>query len=82
MENKSTVTYRITRSFGAIRQTDRGWTRELNMVSWNDMPEKFDIRDWNDDHSKCGRGITLTVEEMETLLELAQNGLEKVKADE
>lgn len=82
MENKSTVTYRITRSFGAIRQTDRGWTRELNMVSWNDMPEKFDIRDWNDDHSKCGRGITLTVEEMETLLELAQNGLEKVKPDE
>ncbi len=81
MENKGTVTYRITRSFGAIRKTDRGWTRELNMVSWNDMPEKFDIRDWNEDHSKCGRGITLNVEEMEALLELGERGLEEVKAE-
>lgn len=81
MENKRPVTYRITRRFGAIRQTESGWTRELNMVSWNDMPEKFDIRDWNEEHTKCGRGITLNLEEMEALIELAKEGIEEMKAE-
>lgn len=44
------------------------WTKELNRVSWNGKDAKYDIRAWNPDHTKMGKGITLTDEEMEILL--------------
>ena len=55
MEKRSgrEITYKITKKFGALRESDNGWTKELNLVSRNDMPEKYDIRDWNEDHSNC-----------------------------
>ena len=28
---------------------------------------KYDLREWNPDHSRMGKGITLTDEEVETL---------------
>jgi hypothetical protein len=37
------------------------------MVSWNDREPKVDIREWNEDHSRMGRGLTLTAEEEEML---------------
>lgn len=83
MEKRSgrEITYKITKSFGALRESDKGWTKELNLVSWNDMPEKYDIRDWNEDHSKCGRGMTLKAEEMRRVLELLKDEFPKT-ADE
>lgn len=75
MEKRSgrEITYKITKKLGALRESDNGWTRELNLVSWNDMPEKYDIRDWNEDHTKCGRGLTLKTEEMKRVLELLED---------
>ena len=32
-----------------------GWTKELNLISWNDKEPKYDIRDWSPDHSKMGK---------------------------
>jgi hypothetical protein len=49
----------------AILSEKGNWTKELNKVSWNDRPEKFDLRDWNHDEGKIGKGITLTEEEMQ-----------------
>ena len=43
------------------------WTKELNKVSWNDRPAKFDLRDWNHDEGKMGKGVTLTDEEIQNL---------------
>lgn len=43
------------------------WSTELNIVSWNGNTPKFDIRPWNEAHDKCGRGVTLTQVEAETL---------------
>ena len=40
------------------------------MVSWNDREPKYDIRSWSPDHSRMGKGISLTEEEMERLVEL------------
>lgn len=42
----------------------RGWATEINKVSYNGREAKWDIRPWNEDHSKMGKGITLTDEEM------------------
>lgn len=60
----------IVKELGVISENSRGWTKELNLVSWNDKPAKFDIRDWAPDHEKMGKGVSLTEEEMETLVQL------------
>lgn len=45
-----------------------GWTKEVNVISWNDYPAKYDIRDWSPDHAKMGKGITLSKAEAEALV--------------
>lgn len=45
------------------------WHKELNFVSWNGKTAKYDLRSWNEDRSKMGKGITLTKEELATLKE-------------
>lgn len=64
------IKYEITKELGIISETSKGWTRELNMVSWNDREPKFDIRDWSPDHTRMSKGISLTEEEMEALVKL------------
>lgn len=43
---------------------DKGWKKEFNMVSWNGGEPKYDIRQWNEDHSRMGKGITLSYDEL------------------
>lgn len=64
------ITFKITKELGVISETSRGWTRELNMVSWNDREPKYDIRDWSPDHSRMSKGMSLTEDEMKKLVEL------------
>ena len=64
------ITFEITKELGVISETSKGWTRELNMVSWNDRDPKYDIRDWSPDHTRMGKGVSLTEEEMKKIVEL------------
>ena len=48
----------------------RGWERQLNMVSWNGNPPKYDIRDWSPDGSRMAKGISLTEDELKTLKDI------------
>lgn len=57
------INYEIKEHIGIISENKNGWTKELNLVSWNDNDPKYDIRDWNPTHDKMSRGITLTEEE-------------------
>ena len=57
------LNYEIKEHIGIISENKNGWTKELNLVSWNDNDPKYDIRDWNPTHDKMSRGITLTEEE-------------------
>ncbi|MDR0298880.1 MAG: YdbC family protein [Streptococcaceae bacterium] len=56
-----------------LSSTANGWTKELNRVSWNDAEPKFDIRSWSSDHTKMGKGITLTNEEFQKLVKELNN---------
>lgn len=62
--------YEIVKELGVISESAKGWTKELNLVSWNDNAPKYDIRDWNPDHSRMTKGITMTEEELKKLVEL------------
>ncbi len=64
------IKYEITKELGVISENAKGWRIELNMVSWNDNPPKYDIRNWSPDHGRMGKGITLTEEDMEMLVKL------------
>ena len=61
------IKYEITEKIAVLSQTSGGWTKELNLVSWNDKPAKYDLRDWAPEHEKMGKGITLSEEEMQEL---------------
>lgn len=64
--------YEITKSLGVLSESPSGWTRELNLVSWNNRPPKYDIRDWSPDHEKMGKGLTFTKEELHLLKEFIE----------
>ncbi len=61
------ITFVINQSIAVLRTSPAGWTRELNVVTWNDNDPKFDIRDWNPDHTKYGKGLSFTAEELKAL---------------
>ena len=65
--------FEIVEHIGILSESGKGWTKELNKVSWNGAEPKYDIRDWSPDHEKMGKGITLTDEEAEILKDLLQN---------
>ena len=64
------IKYEIKKEIGVLSENAKGWRKELNLVSWNGAAPKYDIREWAPDHEKMGKGITLTKEEAENLLEL------------
>ena len=59
--------YEITNHIATLSTSAKGWTKELNLVSWNDKEPKYDLRDWSPDHSKMGKGLTLSGEEIKSL---------------
>lgn len=68
------VESKIITSLGilATRTDKRGevWSKELNIVSWNGKEPKVDIREWNEDHTRANKGITLTLKEAERVADL------------
>lgn len=65
--NDKEFKYEIQESMQVLSQNARGWTKEVNLVSWNERAPKIDIREWNHDEGKMGKGVTLTEEEAELL---------------
>ena len=64
------IKYEIEKELGVISESAKGWSKELNFISWNGKEAKYDLRDWGPDHEKMGKGITLTKEELKSLREL------------
>ena len=62
--------YEIVEEIAVLSENPKGWRKELNLVSWNERPPKFDLRDWAPNHEKMGKGTTLTEEEIENLKEM------------
>ena len=71
------IKYEIKEELGTLSENAKGWTKELNLISWNDAAPKYDIRDWAPEHEKMGKGVTLTKEEAAALFELLKEVLSK-----
>ena len=59
--------FEIVEHIGTLSESAKGWTKELNKISWNDRPAKYDLRDWNHESGKMGKGATLSDEEVQNL---------------
>ncbi len=70
MANKE-ISYEIVEEIGVLSQAG-AWSLELNRIAWTGGKPKYDIRKWNADHSGMGKGVTLSDEEMDALVELVK----------
>ena len=53
--------YEIIEEIGTIGSpTASGWSTRLNLISWNGGSPKLDIRSWNDDMTRMGKGVTFS----------------------
>lgn len=63
----SDLNFQIVKHIGVIGEGKEGWKKEVNVVSWNERKPKLDIREWDENHEKMKKGITLNEVEMENL---------------
>ena len=73
---KNDFKFEIINNLGTISNGSKGWTRELNRVSWNAGDPKYDLRDWDETHEKMGKGISLTESELRKLKEFIDKEIE------
>ena len=57
------IKFEIMENLGVLSENAKGWKKELNFVSWNGATPKLDLRDWSPDHTKMGKGCTMTRDE-------------------
>lgn len=67
------IKFEIKEAIAIISETEKGWSKELNLISWNGKSAKYDLRDWAPEHEKMGKGITLTIEELKSLKDILNN---------
>lgn len=68
--NKSDFSYEIADELGTLSTSPKGWTKEVNRISYNGRPPRFDIWEWAPGREKMGRGITLSETEAKDLCKI------------
>ena len=69
------IQYVIVKEIAVLSQNDSGYTKEINLISWNGNEPKYDIRSFSPNREKCRKGITLTESEVKNLLAALQTEL-------
>lgn len=67
MAEKS-ITCEIVKPIAVLSENERGFTKEINLISWNGADPKYDIRNWHPGREKSGKGITLSRSELQNLV--------------
>lgn len=67
------VKFAIKEHLGVLSKSNKGWSKELNLVSWNDREAKYDLREWDENHEKMSKGVTISKEELVALKAILQN---------
>lgn len=69
------IQYEIVKEIAVLSTGDSGYTKEINLISWNGKEPKYDIRSFSPNRKKCGKGITLNADEAAALLKALQKEL-------
>ena len=70
------IQYEIKKEIAVLSENDSGYTKEINLISWNGAEPKYDIRSFSPDRDKCFKGITLTEAEAKQLWKALQTHFE------
>jgi len=73
MATSTGLKFEIIKHIGVLGEGTKGWKKEVNIVSWNDRKPKLDIRDWDENHVKMGKGITLNAGEFAEFKKLIED---------
>ena len=68
--DKKELKFEILNDLGTISESTKGWSKKLTRIIWNEDEPKYDIRAWDSELKKMGKGITLTEKELRQLKEL------------
>lgn len=74
-KDKEPLSYEIIKDYGAFG--DGTWQKHLCKIKWGDNAPKFDVRPWNEDMTKMGKGITLDSSELFDLMSLIEDALDE-----
>ncbi|TFJ91550.1 YdbC family protein [Lentibacillus salicampi] len=66
-ETKYRVDWDIIEEIAVLYESQAGWTKELNIISWNGDEPKYDVRWWNPGKTRLGKGFTFTGDELSKL---------------
>ncbi|CYX57519.1 YdbC family protein [Streptococcus suis] len=69
------IQYEIVKEIAVLSTGDSGYTKEINLISWNGKEPKYDIRSFSPNREKCGKGITLNADEAAALFKALQKEL-------
>ena len=72
--------FEVIKDFGAFGEGK--WQKHLTLLSFNGKPPKYDIRPWNDDMSKMGKGVSLDLEDLMDLQEMFSVILDSEESEE
>lgn len=64
------IKFEIKETLGVLSQSNKGWKKELNLISWNGREAKYDIREWAPERENMGKGITFTKDELKALRDI------------
>lgn len=67
--------FEIEEHVAVISEKENGWKKELNLVSWYGNEAKYEVREWNEDRTKMGKGVSLSKDDLRSLRDIL-NGLE------
>ena len=66
----ATIKYEIIKEIGVISESENGWSKQINLISWNGGEPKYDIRSWAPNRESMSKGLTLTAAELQALTDL------------
>lgn len=69
------IKFEILKDYGAFGEGK--WQKHLTKISWNGGEPKFDVRAWNEDMTKMGKGITLDDADAYDLMCLLEKALDE-----
>ena len=60
----------VKQVFGFLGEDQDYSKKQLTLTSWGVYAPKFDIRTWDEDYEKAGKGMTFSAQELIALKEL------------
>lgn len=69
-EPRKAIQCTLKHHLGTLRESEKGWNREVNIVSWEGAASRLDIRDWSKNKDRSSKGVTFTRKEVERLRDM------------